>query len=108
MREFSYFPIIYPLEKIKRRLKIPAAAHLSEINDLIERFYPLIEPMARFENMDVKVDKENLLFEDGYSINSKSLGTHLQGCSRVTLLGLTIGPSLEEEIEKYTKKKKIS
>jgi hypothetical protein len=106
MREFSYFPINYPLDKIKRRLKIPLPSNLLEYNDLIERFYSLIEPMARFEITELSVDGNNLLFNDGYSIQSKSLSSHLKGCNRATLLGLTIGPFIEEEIEKFTKKKK--
>jgi len=101
MKEISHFPLKLPVDKIKRRLKMPIQAKNKNYDSLIENFFALVEPWARFVDMEMFIQNGKIVFEDGYKINSDSLKKHLKDCLRVSLLGVTIGGYIEEEMKKY-------
>jgi hypothetical protein len=107
MKEISHFPIGLPLSRIQRRLKVPASADFSKYEHLIDRFFTLVEPRCRFDDLAISLKPGKILFSNGYEMVSESLRTHLQDCSRVSLIGVTIGPHIEEEMESYQKQSKI-
>ena len=106
MKEISTFPLKLPIKKIKTRLKIPAKANFKDYDHLIERFFSLIEPVARFMEVKIQISAETIIINDSYEILSKSLSDHLKNCSKATMMGVTIGKWVEDEIEQYKKKKR--
>lgn len=46
MREISQFPISLPLDRIRRRLKVPDRADFGPHIEMIDRFFTLVEPDA--------------------------------------------------------------
>jgi hypothetical protein len=104
MKELSHFPIPLPLDKIKRRLKIPPSANFTDYDPLIEKLFTLVETGARYEEIGLTMEKGKLILSDGYEIISDSLSNHLENCRKVSLLGVTVGKFIEEEIEKYQQK----
>ena len=107
MKEISHFPINLPLDRIRRRLKVPPAGDFSRYRELIDGFFALVEPRCRYDDRDVRVSDRKITMKDGFEIDSKSLGVHLRGCSRVTMIAVTIGGHVEEEITFFGKQNKM-
>ena len=101
MKEISHFPLDLPVEKIKRRLKMPAREKNQRVDSLLEKFFALIEPRARYMDLTISFRENTIVFDDGYTIKSVSLNKHLRDCSRVSMLGVSIGEYIEEEMSKY-------
>ena len=106
MIELSNFLIELPKDRIKNRLKIPRNANFNDYDHLIEKFFTLVEPHARYDHINIETINKTIVFEDSYRIISGSLANHLSDCYRITITGITIGKWLEEEIEEYKKKKR--
>lgn len=106
MRELLNFPIDLPLVRIKRRIKIPSKADFKYYDYLVEKYFTLIEPVARFDDFEFHFNKNEIILEDSYKIISESLMKHLKSCSRISLLGITIGSFVEEEMERFVKENK--
>jgi len=107
MREISQFPIRLPLDRIRRRLKVPERADFGPYTEMIDRFFTMVEPRCRFDPQDVAVRSGKTVLEDGFEIDSKSLSDHLRECCRVTLIAVTIGGHIEGKMESYGKQNKM-
>jgi hypothetical protein len=107
MKEISHFPITLPLDRIRRRLKVPLSGDFSRYRELIDRFFVLVEPSCRYDDRDVTVGDRKIVMKDGFEINSKSLGDHLRGCCRVTMIAVTIGDHVEEKITHFGNQNKM-
>ncbi|MEN8154198.1 MAG: hypothetical protein ABFR75_09245 [Acidobacteriota bacterium] len=100
LREILNFPINLPRQKINRRLKIPGGLTHNTVESKIEKYFPLLENAARYKNLDIKIKEEKILINNKWNIVSDSLSTFLNGCNKVTILGVTTGSYLEEKMDK--------
>ena len=107
VRELANFPLTLPIDRIKIRLKMPRDDNIRENERFIEKSYALVEPIARFVHHSCSVSEDMVRLTNKFVIKSRSLADHLKSCVKVTLLGLTIGPFIEEEIEKLKQRNKI-
>lgn len=106
MKELSNIPLILPKKRILNRLKIPRSTDVKDYDLMMERFFAHVEPIARFDDMAIEIGKNHMLCVGSYEIHSASLCRHLNGCERVSLLAVTIGPFIEEEMALFAKKNK--
>lgn len=107
MNEISHFPIGLPLDRIKRRLKVPKKVDFGPYEELIDRFFTLVEPRCRFDEQNAAVRAGKTVLADGFEIDSNSLSDHLRECSRVTLIAVTVGGHIEERMESFGKQNKM-
>ena len=73
---------------------------------MLEKYFALVEPRARFREIDMALEMNKIVLEDGYEMVSDSLSRHLENCRKVSLLGVTVGKFIEEEIETCQKRGK--
>ncbi len=99
--EITSFPITLPIEKINKRLKLPRNYNDEMILKEIKSFIPLMETIARFKALSLKIEGEIITIDNKYSFVSSSLSKHLFECEKVTLLAVSLGIYLEQKIEKF-------
>jgi len=99
--ELIGFSLSLPLVRIHRRLKLPRDGSVDRYDGLIRRFFPRVEPRARW--LDVKLDAQldTVVFSPGPLVRSLSLARHLDRCRRVSLMGVTIGAGVEEAMAEF-------
>ncbi len=107
VEELANFPLSLPIQRIKSRLKIPRDESNAQYEHIMEKSFVLVEPIARFTHISCSVSPGKVQLSNKFVIMSGSLAKHLNSCTKVTMVGLTIGPFIEEEIEKSQKKNKI-
>lgn len=97
LKEFKNFPLSLPLKRIRTRLKLKPGDN--SYDERIQRFFAFIDPQGRALKLKIHLPSGGIQLEGGPIIPSQSLARHLLGCSHVTLLGVTIGPDIETQIQ---------
>lgn len=104
IEDLAQFPIPLPIDRIKRRLKMPRTADFSGYEPRLEKYFSLVDTRARFRDIGLYRETGKIILADGYEMVSESLARHLENCARVSLFGVTVGIFIEEEIQQCQKK----
>lgn len=72
------------------------------VYEVVEQFQKIIAPKAVYVCYPLQIEGEQICFEN-QKINSRFLSKHLEGCSAVYLFAATIGPKIDQQIQRCQK-----
>lgn len=72
------------------------------VNQLVPEIQKILTPQAVYVSYPLEIDG-NILKFDGHEVVSKELSRYLNGCTAIYLFAATLGPKIDQQIQKMQK-----